>query len=352
MVDIFSDWKRYNANSRNNNVGDCVKRALSIAYSIDYDEVSKELNQIKRQVGASDYSENIVMDRYMLRRGDKFQYSIEDVNFKSEQVTADEFCRRFNSGVYLLALGKHKGAATHAAAVVDGDLYDSWDSRTWIVDQASVVKQGTSTMYAVGYKDIQEDLEQFISNYVEVLNQKCAEWMVLSVMRYTYTPDQYTCEKNIKCKLIKVPRRCWKWHTGTSLTYELVFKLNPRLSLEQNVITLKKKCKQKLYDWMYNVRKELQDAALLDSIQVNPKFHGDDILLTKLPEWARGQVIGAYDNGSSSSWSRYSVVMLADVEDPRADVDPTVTFEGSTLTEIKRQMNLYHESFQRYYYDY
>ena len=40
--------KRYNANTRDSNVGDCVKRSLSVAFRTDYDEVSRELNRIKR----------------------------------------------------------------------------------------------------------------------------------------------------------------------------------------------------------------------------------------------------------------------------------------------------------------
>ena len=43
--------KRYNANTRDSNVGDCVKRSLSVAFRTDYDEVSRELNRIKRDIG-------------------------------------------------------------------------------------------------------------------------------------------------------------------------------------------------------------------------------------------------------------------------------------------------------------
>ena len=45
-----ADYVNYNANSRGNNVGDCVKRALSMAFDMDYNQTSKELNELVGQV--------------------------------------------------------------------------------------------------------------------------------------------------------------------------------------------------------------------------------------------------------------------------------------------------------------
>ena len=45
MEIISADLVRYNANIRGKNVGDCVKRSLSLAFNIDYGQLEKELQQ-------------------------------------------------------------------------------------------------------------------------------------------------------------------------------------------------------------------------------------------------------------------------------------------------------------------
>ena len=49
---VIEKLVKYNANSKDNDTGDCVKRSLSLAYNIDYDQVKRELNKIRRDTGA------------------------------------------------------------------------------------------------------------------------------------------------------------------------------------------------------------------------------------------------------------------------------------------------------------
>lgn len=45
---ILGAFKRYNANTKDVNKGDCTVRAMSLAYGIDYEAVYKELKQIQK----------------------------------------------------------------------------------------------------------------------------------------------------------------------------------------------------------------------------------------------------------------------------------------------------------------
>ena len=52
-------------------VGDCVKRALTIATGEDYREVSRQLNRIKRELNADKFNSNEVWWEFVNRRGYK-----------------------------------------------------------------------------------------------------------------------------------------------------------------------------------------------------------------------------------------------------------------------------------------
>ena len=101
-------------------VGDCVKRAITLAAQMDYMEVQRELNRYKKVTGAqsfnSDYNPHKYVENVLHAR--KLSFPAER---GKKRMTAGEFSRTHPSGRYILNM------AGHWICCVDGIIYDTWD---------------------------------------------------------------------------------------------------------------------------------------------------------------------------------------------------------------------------------
>ena len=88
---ILADLKYYNANTRDARVGDCVKRALAVAFRMDYDKVSAELNAIKRSMNRSQYNVRPVFGKFLSTRGVTF------IRLSEPWPSVDEFSKQHRS---------------------------------------------------------------------------------------------------------------------------------------------------------------------------------------------------------------------------------------------------------------
>lgn len=62
-------YKKYNANTRGTNTGDCVKRSLSMAFDISYNEVGKELNAIMKETRFKEWNVAPVFEKFITDHG-------------------------------------------------------------------------------------------------------------------------------------------------------------------------------------------------------------------------------------------------------------------------------------------
>ena len=354
MKKIEADLKYYNANTRDASVGDCVKRALSVAYSEDYDKVSAELNQIKRDKRAPGYNFDITFNEFMKRRGDTWTKEPQDV-------TVDEFSQSHSSGVWLILCGKNspsaRGYSSHMAAIVNGNVYDSWNSLNYYVYKYCKVSKGKTDEYEFDTEEICKQVASAVDEYVKTnISAKLPEeYMYVHVNPSLSRESKYAYMLIVICKLKELPRYC-KWRSGGTLTHGVIMKTNPRLSEEENIASLTKKTKQKVYDWIYNVKAEILDGAKLDKIGVNKHFmcnRAAEPILGKLPEWAIPRVTKIWDNGAGYDYGeRFELEMEAFPEDPRYDDNHYVDFYADTLSRLKSDLEWYKEDYSRINYDY
>ena len=134
---ITASLKYYNANSSDSWVGDCVVRAISLALNKSYDETRAGLNKIKRDRGSSAYNFPQVFGKYLTDNGvgPRLGRIVDD------QITVSQFCEQYPTGTYLLLVDsskkrspdQKKTGSDHMCCVINGDVYDSWDSTNAIV---------------------------------------------------------------------------------------------------------------------------------------------------------------------------------------------------------------------------
>ena len=112
----------YNPNPTGRYVGDCSIRAIAKALNIEWDKAYKIVNDKGFEMGDMPSSDS-VWGSVLKQHG--FSKSIIP-NLCPNCYTAGMFCRDHPDGIYVLGFGNH------VATVVNGLLYDSWNSENQI----------------------------------------------------------------------------------------------------------------------------------------------------------------------------------------------------------------------------
>ena len=111
-------WIQFNENPAGLNVGDCAVRAISVALSVNWETAYAML--VAAGYWMCDMPSSDAVWGAVLRKNGFIRQSIPDTC--PDCYTAEDFCRDHPEGVFVLGFGDH------TAAVVDGNIYDSWDS--------------------------------------------------------------------------------------------------------------------------------------------------------------------------------------------------------------------------------
>lgn len=111
-------WKQYNPNPAGRAVGDCAVRALAKALDTDWETAYAKIAAAGFNIGDMPSSNSVW--GAVLRQNGFYRENIP--NECPDCYTAEDFSVDHPRGIYVLGFGNH------VATVVDGVLYDSWNS--------------------------------------------------------------------------------------------------------------------------------------------------------------------------------------------------------------------------------
>lgn len=111
-------WVKYNPNPTGRSVGDCAVRAVAKALNTDWETAYTMISENGYAMGDMPSSDSVW--GAALRQNGFYRMSIP--NNCPDCYTAADFCRDNPIGTFVLGFGGH------VATVVDGDLFDNWDS--------------------------------------------------------------------------------------------------------------------------------------------------------------------------------------------------------------------------------
>ena len=111
-------WVKFQNNPVGRKVGDCSVRAISKALNLSWDDAFDLLAYNAKQMGDMPSSDSVWGS--VLRENGFTKKAIP--NYCPDCFSAEDFCHFFPEGTYVLGFGGH------VATVVDGDLFDAWDS--------------------------------------------------------------------------------------------------------------------------------------------------------------------------------------------------------------------------------
>lgn len=111
-------WIKYNPNPTGRFVGDCAVRAVSAALGIEWEDAYTLISDAGFAMGDMPSSDSVW--GAVLRQHGFYRTSIP--NSCPDCYTVEDFAADHPRGVFVLGFGGH------VATVIDGNLYDSWDS--------------------------------------------------------------------------------------------------------------------------------------------------------------------------------------------------------------------------------
>lgn len=111
-------WREYNPNPTGRMVGDCSVRAIAKALNTDWETAYALIASNGYAMGDVMSSDSVL--GAVLRQNGFYRKSIPDSC--PDCYTADDFCRDNPKGTFVLGFGGH------VATVVNGILFDSWNS--------------------------------------------------------------------------------------------------------------------------------------------------------------------------------------------------------------------------------
>lgn len=111
-------WKKYNPNPTGRNVGDCAIRAVAKALKTDWETAYMLIATNGYHMGDMPSSDSVWGS--VLRQNGFYRKAIP--NSCPDCYTAEDFAHDNPYGTFVLGFGGH------VATIVNGDLYDSWNS--------------------------------------------------------------------------------------------------------------------------------------------------------------------------------------------------------------------------------
>lgn len=111
-------WIEYNPNPVGRKVEDCSIRAIAKALNISWEQAYALITSAGFNMGDMPHSNSVW--GAVLRQNGFYRRSLPDTC--PDCYTTKDFCEDHPKGIYVLGFGRH------VATVINGNLYDSWDS--------------------------------------------------------------------------------------------------------------------------------------------------------------------------------------------------------------------------------
>ena len=112
-------YEYYNPNPVGRTVGDCAVRAVAKALDMDWEQAYMRLSTSGYSMGDMPSSDGVW--GATLRQFGFYKKAVPDIC--KDCYTLEDFIKENPSGIYVIKLGSN-----HVATVIDGVLYDTWDS--------------------------------------------------------------------------------------------------------------------------------------------------------------------------------------------------------------------------------
>lgn len=250
LTDITSaEFIRYNANAAGHSSPDCVKRALSLAFDIPYNEIAKELLAEMKRQRQTKWNISSVYQEVVKRHGGS-----ERIKMDGDMQLADFADTTGNRGTWLVTTGsKPGGPSNHIVCVIDGTIYDSWDStKEWVIHYQDIPEAPVRHFTEINISDYRDEIDQVTSEIGTQLISKYPWYEYLREFDMNLTQrgtEKYRVRLSFILKLKPRP-----YLDATSqYTFEFFIVFTPSTTDEEAHKIIRNTIKTRLYDRLYSI---------------------------------------------------------------------------------------------------
>lgn len=364
-----AEYKYYNANSRGSNVGDCVKRSISLAFDIPYAQVTKDINRVLKDYKDETHRWDAAWNQTSVWKRLVKEYGGSNLIDVPEHPTQDEFADT-HDGTYIVLSGKFSQNGNrsqgHACCIIDHVIYDSWNSKNHRVYGYFKISDTGQHRAESGIQNRFADLGAEAYSMMDTLCRKYIEKYNLNGACPEIGTDITKKGFAFKCHgwlafSRTVPES--KYIEPYDLSFVVV--LTPTTTYEEAQEIVKKTVYQKIYDKFYYIRKdieskreayELAQAAGREGRDPHDYMYMDgreSRFLKSLPAWV-SRFITYISIQSPNQYSDSVQVWIRPLPgDPRGTSDGNqIRFEAYNTVDMRDMLERYKKDFERPWDDY
>ena len=343
----------YNANDRGNRSPDCVKRAISMAFSVPYSQVAKDLRQaqaeVRQEMHNSYYEWNMhtVYSRVIKKYGGAEREKVAD-----RRQTVAEFADT-HTGTWILTTGRNFNSSNHLVCVIDGEVFDSWDS----LDQCVIYATKVDGQHKPK-SDIKDRFPELIEYASELIDKSVQFRLKKFGLDKNFTHEETT--DNIRGFALQLHYYLQSNEFEDYLAEIVItYALSPTTTYDEAVEYINKITPTRVYDRLYAIRSRLNDLREAEAYSEDLPENAGRIYLSNgqeerfyrsLPEWLKRRLtyLHVYEPGNYTN--SYNIEFVPLPGDPDKS---KVEFEGATADEVKDRVARYkNNNFDRDWYEY
>lgn len=364
---LSANLVKYNANASGKSTEDCVVRSLSLAFDVPYTEVRKELNAIRKETRSDSYKYPNIYSKFIVENGGSSQIKEHRI------ITLDEFADDM-SGTYVVEVKKSANArfTTHAVAVVDHEIYDSWDSSDWYV--GAYFKINKTRRPNTNIKDEFDELFAFAKICTDDLIKQFFNKYKLYEYNYSYKISNVMKSKDfmfeVKATLSQPTSASDNGEDFDYLPYydlDVKYVFTPTTTLDEAKEYIQKNAKQKLYDKFYYINIDIKERIEAYNLKKSAGISKTPIsynggaravrFYNSLPTWCKPFVLRVSVDHPGQYHDSYQILLAPLPDDPKKNIFPYngnkfISFEWYNSAGLKDMLNRYKTSYERPGMDY
>jgi hypothetical protein len=255
----------------------------------------------------------------------------------SAEGTVNDFAESHKTGTYLVCCGKTY--SNHILCIIDGDIYDSWDSKNLNCYKIYKISETQSKLYT--FDSQKDELKQYALAIIHELIKKYN--FRYGALACTDDSDFYTSDFAFSLTLNYMLSDI-NIKTGTDLVEPIEFTFSPRRTVEENKKIIYKLCKTTITRLAKNIQKYIDEYE--DPVAYENLFEYDRAnIYYKLPVWSQKLLIKA---DQYFSWFHGERIYELEFQPLFADKNQeNIVIKERTVTDIKRALELYRKTFTR-----
>lgn len=344
---LSNRYVRYNANSSGRNTSDCVCRALSIAYNLSYSDTHNQLTKLAGR--GNKWNIPIVFETFIYDNG------CENTISQVDPITVEEFSDTLGQqGTYILltSSASDRRVNRHMTCVIDGTLYDSWNSSKYYVYKYYIVSGIAS----------ERDFErsgQYVDNLAEYAKDEAIQLSSKYLQYFKDYDPKFEVEAASDSSVIRLDcaLRATIADTDVMFSFEVGISIPLSATEDEAKSLVDKTIKIRLYDRFAAIK--LKFSNKVEELAATAEYgQGKTIYLydrerrfyNSLPGWIKPLVTYVYVYTNYDGYPMYELKCKPLKDDPRSDTQ--VEFEGESVAQIRDQINRYKADYSRLYEDY